>query len=96
MRRAAPPLTPEGRELRSRIAAREKWATTNDRTAATAAARRAFADRFIREARERYGDLPADDLARRAEHLRKAYFARLTLRSAQARRARAAAEAVAP
>jgi hypothetical protein len=51
----------------------------------------AFGDRFLREARERFGDLPAEDLARRAEHLRKAYYARLALRSAQVRRKRAGA-----
>jgi hypothetical protein len=44
-----------------------------------------FRDRFLREARERFGDLPPEDLARRAEHLRKAYYARLALKSAQAR-----------
>jgi hypothetical protein len=66
----------------------EYWATVDDRTAATAPARQAFRDRFLREAREKFGDLPTDELARRAEHLRKAYYARLALKSAQARRAR--------
>jgi hypothetical protein len=68
------------------------WANTPDRAARTAPARAAFGDRFLREARERFGDLPADELARRAAHLRKAYYARLALKSAQARRKRKAAE----
>ncbi len=54
----------------------------------TAAARRAFLDRFEREA-DPDGILPSEERARRARHLRKAYFARLALRSAQARRQRA-------
>lgn len=65
-----------------------KWAAVDDRTAATEPARQAFRDKFLREARERFGDLPADELARRAEHLRKAHYLRLALRSAQARRKR--------
>lgn len=83
-------LTPEGRALRARIAAHTKWANTDDPAAATSAARQAFADRFISQAREKFGDLPAAELARRAEHLRKAYFHRLALKSAQARQARKA------
>jgi hypothetical protein len=78
----------------AKIANHARWAAVDDRSAATQAARDAFRDRFIREAREKFGDLPTDELARRAEHLRKAYFARLALKSAQARRrkkARAAA-----
>jgi hypothetical protein len=74
--------------LLSTAANHDRWAAVEDRTAATAPARQAFRGRFLTEARERFGDLPADELARRAEHLRKAYYARLALRSAQARRAR--------
>jgi hypothetical protein len=76
--------------LGSTIGALISWANTNDRTARTAPARQVFRDRFMRQARERFGNLPADELARRAEHLRKAHYARMALRSAQARRARAA------
>jgi hypothetical protein len=76
--------------LIAQIANNVRWAACDDRSAATAPARAAFHDRFLREARERFGaDLPPDDLARRAEHLRRAHFARLALRSAQARRAKA-------
>ncbi len=54
----------------------------------TAAARAAFLDRFEREA-DPDGTLTPTERARRAHHLRKAYFARLALRSAQARRRKA-------
>lgn len=74
--------------LISSLANDERWARVEDRAAATAPARQAFAGRFEREARERFGDLEPAELARRAEHLRKAHFKRLALRSAQARRAR--------
>lgn len=73
------PLTPTERSLRSQIAAHDSWAQTEDRPARTANARKAFEDRFLAEA----GGDP-----KRAEHLRKAYFARLALKSAQARRRR--------
>jgi hypothetical protein len=66
-----------------------RWAAVDDRTAATQKARETFRDQFVAEARERFGDdLAPEDLARRAEHLRKAYYARLALKSAQSRRAR--------
>jgi len=74
----------------STIANLERWAAVDDRTAATAAARQAFRDRFVHEARERFGDLPPGELAYRAERLRRAFYARLALRSAQARRKRKA------
>lgn len=76
------------RILAARIAAHESWAATPDRSARTAPARAALAQRFLDEA---CGD------AARAEHLRRAHFARLALKSAQSRRrareATAAAEA---
>lgn len=81
---------PAERSLIASIAAHERWARCDDLTAATAAAREAFRDRFVREARERYGDLAGGELQRRAEHLRAAYYRRLALKSAQARRLRKA------
>ena len=85
---ARPKGHPDG-SLISSLANEIKWAGVDDRTAATARAREAFNDRFIREARERFGDdLAPDDLARRAEHLRRAFYKRLALKSAQARRAK--------
>lgn len=73
------------RTLASRIAAHEKWAACPDRSAATAPARRAFDERFERQV-DPAGLLAADERARRAAHARKAYFTRLALKSARARR----------
>jgi hypothetical protein len=84
-------VDPTVAHLRARVAAHTKWARTDDRVAATAAARQAAEDRWLRLAREQFGDLPPDELARRAEHLKSAHFARLALKSVQARRRRAAA-----
>ncbi|GIF71898.1 hypothetical protein [Asanoa siamensis] len=86
-------LSPESRTMRARIAAHTKWANTDDPSAATAPARKAFADRFITQAREQFGDLPEAELTRRAEHLRQAHFQRMAFRSAQARKARKAGAA---
>ena len=70
-------LTDSERRMRSQIAAHTSWANTDDRTARTAAARAALDAKFLAEA----GGDPV-----RATHLRKAYFQRLALKSAQSRR----------
>jgi hypothetical protein len=70
-------LTPAERSLRARIAAHDSWARTTDRAARTARARSAFENKFLAD---------ADGDPRRAESLRRAYYARLALKSAQARR----------
>ena len=72
-------LTPAERSLRGRIAVETSWANTADRPARTAKARRALEEKWLAEAN---GD-PV-----RAEHLRKAFYAKMALRSAQARRRR--------
>jgi hypothetical protein len=59
------------------IAAHVGWANTEDRTARTAPGRAALDQKFLDQA----GGDPV-----RAEHLRKAHFLRLALKSAQARR----------
>ena len=76
------PLTPAERKARARIAANDSWAQTEDRPARTANARKALDDKFLTEA----GGDP-----KRAESLRKAYYARLAFKSAKARRLRAEA-----
>jgi hypothetical protein len=76
------------RSLHARLAAHESWARTQDATARTEPARRAFLERFEREV-DPDGTLPPAERARRAEHARKAHFARLALKSAQARRRKA-------
>ena len=72
-----PAASPAERKLIASIAAHQSWANTTDRTARTAKARAAADARFLAE---------ADGDPVRAEHLRKAYFQRLALKSAQARR----------
>lgn len=72
-------MTPEDRVLRARIAAHTSWANTQDRSGRTANARRGLDAKFLAE---------ADGDPVRAEHLRKAHFARLALASARARRRR--------
>ena len=71
------PMPASERRLRAQIAANESWAGTDDRAARTAAARAAFEQRFLDA---------ADGDPVRAEYLRKAHYARLALKSAQARR----------
>ena len=70
-------LTSAERTLRASIAAHESWAATTDRAARTAPARAALDRKFLDA---------ADGDPVRAEHLRKAHFQRLALKSARARR----------
>jgi hypothetical protein len=65
------------KQLVARVAAHESWARTPNRSARTAPARAALDAKFIAQ---------ADGDPIRADHLRKAHFARLALKSAQARR----------
>ncbi len=81
------PSDPQTRRLAGQIAAHISWSRTEDRSARTAAARKAMLDRFEREV-DPGSTLAPVDRARRAEHARKAYFARLALQSAKARRRR--------
>lgn len=75
-----PVSDPRDRSLIAKIGAHERWAAVDDRTAATAPARAGLEQRFLREG----GGDPV-----KAQQIRKAYFARLALASAQARRRRA-------
>ncbi len=70
-------MTPSERTLHARANAHASWANTENRHSRTAAARAAADAKFLDAA----GGDPV-----RAEHLRKAYFSRLALRSAQSRR----------
>jgi hypothetical protein len=79
------------RSLIARLAAHESWAKTADPSARTAPARRALVDRFERQV-DPNGVLSPAERARRAGHARKAYFTRLALRSAKARRKKSAVE----
>ncbi|GAA1382907.1 hypothetical protein GCM10009613_11550 [Pseudonocardia kongjuensis] len=63
------------------------WAKTRDRAARTAPARRGLEARFEREVDPELTMSP-DDRAKAVESYRKAYFRRLALASAEARRAK--------
>lgn len=76
-----PPLTPEQRSLRARLAAHVLHAQGKTNTQP---ARDAFDARFEAEV-DPEGVLPPAERMRRAEHARLAYFSRLALKSAQAR-----------
>ena len=78
-------MTESEKRLAASVAAHLSWANTEDRSARTAPGRRALDEKFLEQA----GGDP-----KRAEHLRRAYFQRLALKSAQSRRrAREATEA---
>ncbi|MBO0680344.1 hypothetical protein JRC04_23000 [Mycolicibacterium sp. S2-37] len=81
------PLSASERRLRAQIAANTSWSHTEDRTARTAPASRAFLDRFEKQV-DPDGTLTPQERAKRAENARKAYFQQLAFRSAKARRAR--------
>lgn len=73
------------RSLQARMAAHASWANTPDRAARTAPAHAGLEARIARE----YGipdDLPPDEYARRLQSARKAWYAKLALKSAKARR----------
>jgi len=75
------------RTLRSRIGAHAKWARVSDRTAATAPGRLAATTGLDTKLAAAYGIDPTHpDYVVRLTHARSAYFARLALKSAQARR----------
>lgn len=86
-----PPTKGKDRSLIASLAAATSWANTRDYAARTARARQAFADRFERQVREAFPDLDDAEVAVRAAHAKKAHFLRMSLKSAQARRAKAAA-----
>lgn len=79
-------LSPAERSLLGKLGAHISWANTTDRSQRTAPARAALDAKFLHE---------ADGDPIRAAALRKAYFTRLALRSAQSRRHAAAHKAVA-
>ena len=82
-------MNPSERALRARLAAHAMHGR-NDARATTAKARAAFLASFERQA-DPEGRLPPAERQRRAQQLRSAYFARLALASAKARRARRSA-----
>ncbi len=85
---------PAMRVALAKLAAYERWAHTTDRSAATAAARAAALARFERQV-DPDGVLPEKERLLRAESARRAYFQRLAIKSARARRARKVARGAA-
>ena len=88
-----PAHDPTERALLARVAAHTRWAQTSDRTASTAPARKALRDRFEREV-DPDGVLPEAERHARAESARSAFYTRLALKSARARRLRRQADAL--
>ena len=82
-------LSPTERSLRARIGAYSLHAT-HDPKETTRSARKAFLASFEREV-DPHGTLTITERARRAAAARQAYFAKLSLKSARARRRKAAA-----
>jgi hypothetical protein len=75
--RRAMPETSTDLYLKNRRNAYISWANTPDRSARTANARKAFENKFLAE---------ADGDKKRAEALRKAFYANLVLKSVQSRK----------
>ncbi len=65
------------RSLRAKIAAHERWAREPDRSAATAAARQANADRYLSAARALHPNLSEEEVRVRAANLRSADYTRM-------------------
>lgn len=80
-------MTPAERSMRAKLAAHQRWAKEDPRNAMKEA-RRGLESKFERDA-DPEGVLDPAERHRRAEHLRKAHFLKLSLASAQARRRKA-------
>ena len=78
-------MTAAERTLRSRLAAHVQHAQGRTNTEP---ARKAFDERFLNEV-DPDRVLPEKERLRRADHARRAYFTRLSMKAAQARRAKA-------
>jgi len=65
------------RSLRAKIAAHERWAREPDRSAATAPARQANADRYLSAARALHPNLSEEEVRVRAANLRSADYTRM-------------------
>ena len=78
-------LTPEERSIQARAAAHRMHALYGSEV--TVAGRRASMERFEKQV-DPEGVLDPAERARRAAHLKKAFYLTLSLKSAQARRAR--------
>lgn len=83
-------LTPSTLSAQRRKAANLRWAFESDRMAATAPGRKAAADRFVRQV-DPTGELSRtnpEELAKRVDSLKRAFYAEMGIRSGRARRDR--------
>lgn len=78
-------LTPEQRTLRARAAVHASWANTEDRTARTAPARKAFMRRFEDQV-DPDRLLPEAERQRRAKHAMRSHMASLALKRSKGKR----------
>ena len=74
----------------AQIASAVRWGHTDDRGAATEAARAGLRAKFEREV-DPDGTLPADEVAVRADHLMRAHMLRMSRAAALTRQARGSA-----
>lgn len=72
-------MTPVEAALRGRLGAHTRWATCEDRRAATAPGHKAFMDRFERQV-DPDGALPPMERAKRAKNAKAAHFAAMALK----------------
>lgn len=70
--------------MRAKIAANTRWSKTADRSAATAAARAAFNDRFEKQV-DPNQELDPAERAKRAENAKTAHYERMALKSSLSR-----------
>jgi hypothetical protein len=90
---ASTSLTPSEKSLRASLASDASWANTLDRTARSQPGRDAMQRKFEAQCAAAIGEnnwatLTPAEQAKRVENARRAYFKRLALRSAIARRRR--------
>lgn len=91
MKQSRPPVPPSEIRLARQLGAFVSWSKTTDRSARTAAARKnspGSDDRWLREV-DPEGVLPIEQRTQRARAAKSAYFTKLSLASARARRERA-------
>jgi hypothetical protein len=80
-------LTPQQRTLRAKIAINTRWANEDGRANAIRA-NKGLQAKFVREAREKFPNLPESDIHRRAAAAFRAHMSRLALKLSKARAAR--------
>lgn len=82
-------MTDDQRSQIARIAANERWAMEQDRSAATQPARDAMYRKFEDQV-DPERKLAPEERGKRVQNARTAYYSRIAMKSAEARRAKAA------